>query len=169
MIDSAATYSHIGLPVCPPGTIIVDTQCLGSLISPTLPNKGKPALQFGSEISRFSSDLNGLGDLTSQPAIQVIGRCVHPPTLVDDWHSGFRPALGYWADPRTLRSAASRSMIRVVWPSPCDPEPPSSSYLAAVTDFTEMVSPLAVPVTLACSQASLLSSSSAALSEVSRA
>src|SRR6266436_5740856 len=29
------------------------------------------------------------------------------------------------ADPRTLRSAASRSMIRVVWPSPCDPEPPS--------------------------------------------
>src|SRR6266404_654688 len=44
-----------------------------------------------------------------------------------------------------------------------------SSYLAAVTDVTEMVSPLAVPVTLACSQASLLSSSSAALSEVSRA
>src|ERR1019366_9488223 len=42
------------------------------------------------------------------------------------------------------------------------------SFLAAVTDFTEMVSPFAVPVTLACSQASLLSSSSAALSEVSR-
>jgi hypothetical protein len=36
------------------------------------------------------------------------------------------------------------------------------SYFAAVTDFTEMVSPLAVPVTLASSQASLLSSSSAA-------
>jgi hypothetical protein len=36
------------------------------------------------------------------------------------------------------------------------------SYLAAVTDFTEMVSPLAVPVTLACSQASLLRLSSAA-------
>src|ERR1035438_908866 len=32
------------------------------------------------------------------------------------------------------------------------------SYLAAVTDFTEMVSPLAVPVTLASSQASLLRS-----------
>jgi len=41
--------------------------------------------------------------------------------------------------------------------------PFSGSYLAAeVTDFTAMVSPLAVPVTLACSQASLLSSSSAA-------
>jgi hypothetical protein len=36
------------------------------------------------------------------------------------------------------------------------------SYLAAVTDFTEMVSPLAVPVTLASSQASLLRLSSAA-------
>ncbi len=36
-------------------------------------------------------------------------------------------------------------------------------YLAAeLTDFTEMVSPLAVPVTLACSQASLFSSSNAA-------
>ena len=42
-------------------------------------------------------------------------------------------------------------------------EPPSpGSYLAAVTDFTEMVSPLAVPVTLASSQASLLRLSSAA-------
>jgi hypothetical protein len=36
------------------------------------------------------------------------------------------------------------------------------SYLAAVTDFTEIVSPVAVPVTLASSQASLLSVSSAA-------
>ena len=35
------------------------------------------------------------------------------------------------------------------------------SYLAALTDFTEMVSPLAVPVTLASSQASLLRLSSA--------
>jgi len=33
------------------------------------------------------------------------------------------------------------------------------SYLAAATDFTEIVSPLTVPVTLACSQASLFSSS----------
>lgn len=32
-------------------------------------------------------------------------------------------------------------------------------YLAGATDFTEMVSPLAVPVTLVSSQASLLSSS----------
>jgi hypothetical protein len=51
------------------------------------------------------------------------------------------------------------------WPvMPGEPErlgePPfPGSYLAAVTDFTEMVSPLAVPVTLASSQASLLSSS----------
>src|SRR5437660_4407917 len=95
MIESAATYSHIGLPVCPPGTIMVDTQCLGSLISPTLPNKGKPALQFGSEISRFSSDLNRLGDLTSQPAIQVIRRCVHAPTIVGNGHPGFGPSLSY--------------------------------------------------------------------------
>ena len=42
------------------------------------------------------------------------------------------------------------------------------SYLAAATDFTEMVSPLAVPVTLACSHDSLLSSSNAALSDVLR-
>jgi hypothetical protein len=42
-------------------------------------------------------------------------------------------------------------------------EPPfPGSYLAAVTDVTEMVSPLAVPVTLASSQASLLRLSSAA-------
>src|ERR1035438_5290761 len=48
-------------------------------------------------------------------------------------------------------------------------EPPfRDSYLAAATDFTEMVSPLAVPVTFACSQASLFSSPSEALSEVSR-
>ena len=45
----------------------------------------------------------------------------------------------------------------------------SAPYLgAAVTDFTEMVSPFAVPVTLACCQASLLSSFSAALSDVLR-
>lgn len=36
------------------------------------------------------------------------------------------------------------------------------AYFAAVTDFTEMVSPLAVPVTVACAQASLLSLSNAA-------
>src|ERR1700682_1904475 len=42
-------------------------------------------------------------------------------------------------------------------------EPPfPGSYLAAVTDVTEMVSPLAVPETLASSQASLLRLSSAA-------
>ena len=46
-------------------------------------------------------------------------------------------------------------------PEDCSQPPFGGSYLAAVTDFTEMVSPLAVPVTLACSQASLLSSSSA--------
>jgi hypothetical protein len=50
-----------------------------------------------------------------------------------------------------------------------DVEPPfPGSYLAAVTVFTEMVSPLAVPVTLASSHASLLSVSSVAWSEVSR-
>jgi len=43
-----------------------------------------------------------------------------------------------------------------------------ASYLAAATDFTAMVSPLAVPVTLARSHASLLSSSNAALSDVLR-
>jgi hypothetical protein len=42
-------------------------------------------------------------------------------------------------------------------------EPPfPGSYLAAVTDFTEMVSPLAVPVTLASSQARLFSLSNVA-------
>jgi hypothetical protein len=45
---------------------------------------------------------------------------------------------------------------------------PSSSYLAAVTDSTEMTSPLAVPLTLASSQASLFSSSRFVLLEVSR-
>ncbi len=47
-------------------------------------------------------------------------------------------------------------------PQDCSQPPFGGSYLAAVTDFTEIVSPLAVPVTFACSQASLLSSSSAA-------
>jgi hypothetical protein len=42
------------------------------------------------------------------------------------------------------------------------------SYLAATTDFTEILSPFAVPVTLASSQASVLSLSSAAWFEVSR-
>jgi hypothetical protein len=41
-------------------------------------------------------------------------------------------------------------------------------YLAAVTDLTEITSPLAVPVTLASSQASLSSSSRLVLFEVSR-
>ena len=58
-----------------------------------------------------------------------------------------------------------RPMLLFLW-SPHDSgsaSPPfSDSYLAAVTDFTEMVSPLAVPVTLASSQASLLRLSSAA-------
>ena len=40
--------------------------------------------------------------------------------------------------------------------------PPSASYLAAETVFTEMVVPSAVPVTLACSQANLLRVSSVA-------
>jgi len=40
--------------------------------------------------------------------------------------------------------------------------PLSATYLVAVTDFTEMVAPSAVPVTLACSQANLLSVSSVA-------
>ena len=39
---------------------------------------------------------------------------------------------------------------------------PSATYLAAVTVFTEMVAPSAVPVTLACSQANLLRVSSVA-------
>jgi len=41
-------------------------------------------------------------------------------------------------------------------------QPSPVSYLTAATDFTEMVSPLAVPVTVACSQANLLSSSNEA-------
>ena len=41
-------------------------------------------------------------------------------------------------------------------------QPSPVSYLAAATDFTEMVSPSAVPVTVACSQANLLSSSNEA-------
>ena len=52
-------------------------------------------------------------------------------------------------------------------PQDCLQPPILSFYLtAAVTDFTEMVSPLAVPVTFACSQASLWSSSRVALSDV---
>src|ERR1035438_3787575 len=34
------------------------------------------------------------------------------------------------ADPRSPRSSPSRLMIRVVWPSPCDPEPPSLLLLS---------------------------------------
>jgi hypothetical protein len=63
------------------------------------------------------------------------------------------------------RSASARRMLLFLWsPHGCGfASPPSpGSYLAAGTDFTEMVSPLVVPVTLACSQASLLRLSSAA-------
>ena len=77
--------------------------------------------------------------------------------------------------PLASRSASARPMLLFLW-SPRTwqrvrfdatvyqtLEPPfPGSYLAAVTDFTEMVSPLAVPVTLASSQASLLRLSSAA-------
>lgn len=63
------------------------------------------------------------------------------------------------------RFASDRPMLLFLW-SPHDSGPASppfsDSYFAAVTDFTEMVSPLAVPVTLASSQASLLRLSSAA-------
>ena len=62
------------------------------------------------------------------------------------------------------RLGLDRSQTQVAngWLSAAGSHPSPSSYLAAVTDFTEIVSPVAVPVTLASSQASLLSESSAA-------
>jgi len=48
--------------------------------------------------------------------------------------------------------------IRLVYTHPPSP----TSYLVAVTAFTEIVSPLAVPVTLASSQANLFSSADTA-------
>jgi hypothetical protein len=62
------------------------------------------------------------------------------------------------------RSASARQMFLFLWSphgSGFASPPFPGSYLAAVTDFTEIVSPLAVPVTLASSQASLLRLSSA--------
>jgi hypothetical protein len=40
-------------------------------------------------ISGFGSDLDRLGDLTSQPAVQFLRRSLHPPTLVGNWHPEF--------------------------------------------------------------------------------
>ena len=74
-------------------------------------------------------------------------------------------ALRHYDSFAANRFASDRPMLLFLW-SPHDSgsasSPFSDSYLAAVTDFTEMVSPLAVPVTLASSQASLLRLSSAA-------
>ena len=74
-------------------------------------------------------------------------------------------ALRHYDSFAANRFASDRPMLLFLW-SPHDSgsaSPPfSDSYLAAVTDFTEMLSPLAVPVTLASSQASLLRLSSAA-------
>jgi hypothetical protein len=71
-----------------------------------------------------------------------------------------RPTKFFVAD-----DASARPMRLFLWAPHASgfASPPfPGSYLAAVTDFTEMVSPLAVPVTLASSQASLLRLSSAA-------
>lgn len=63
---------------------------------------------------------------------------------------------------RTVRRPILSCSLRKGGPTTC-PRPHKGRapayILAAVTDFTMIVSPLAVPVTLACSQANLLSSS----------
>jgi hypothetical protein len=56
-------------------------------------------------------------------------------------------------------SADDREGKRSAW---LGADTPFSPYLGAVTDSTEIVSPLAVPVTLACCQASLFSSADTA-------
>jgi hypothetical protein len=61
-----------------------------------LSDERKSALQFGSKVGRLSSDLNRLASgFASKPVIQVIRRCLHPPTLVGDWRSRLCLALGY--------------------------------------------------------------------------
>jgi hypothetical protein len=48
------------------------------------PSKRKSALQFGSQVIRFGTDLDGLGDLTFQPAVPFFRRTMHAPTNVGD-------------------------------------------------------------------------------------
>src|SRR5438128_3753970 len=56
----------------------------------------KTAPEISSQIGRLGRDLDGLASgFTSQPAIQVIRRSMHAPTLMRDWHSRLRPALLY--------------------------------------------------------------------------
>jgi hypothetical protein len=77
---------------------------------------------------------------------------VYPPAPARCCSSSGRRTIRTWQ-----RVRFDATLLHLTW------EPPfPGSYLAAVTDFTEMVSPLAVPVTLASSQASLLRLSSAA-------
>jgi hypothetical protein len=60
-----------------------------------LSDKQKPALQFGSEISRFGSDLSGLpSGFASKPAIQFLRQCVHPQTLGGWLASWILPSVG---------------------------------------------------------------------------
>ena len=64
---------------------------------------------------------------------------------------------------RCIQISCHQSRLRNTWARETLPSaPPSATYWAAVTFFTEMVVPSTVPVTLACSQASLLSVSSVA-------
>ena len=77
------------------------------------------AIWTGSETSRPSQQFSSSGEACTRRPSWVTGirilPIVEPPML---------------ADPRRRRSAAGHSMIRVVWPSPCDPEPPSFLLLS---------------------------------------
>jgi hypothetical protein len=74
-----------------------DLRCfLLPLYLPVLSNKRKSALQFGSEISGLSGDLNGLASrFAPQPARQFFPRSLHAPTIVGNGHPGFGPSLSY--------------------------------------------------------------------------
>ena len=59
-----------------------------------LANIREAAFQFGSEISRFSSDLDRLpSGFAPKPAVQFLGRGIDIPPLAGDWHPRLRPPL----------------------------------------------------------------------------
>jgi hypothetical protein len=102
------------------------------------------------------------------PTSAMAGSAAHPRPEHSAQTGQLLPRRGALHAVRSVLSAVALLLfvyLVIFMKSPVNSEPQMveprfpDSYLAAATDFTEMVSPLAVPVTLACSQASLFSSS----------
>jgi hypothetical protein len=93
--------------------------------------------------------------------VGIYGEVTHRDSCAATRSASALPMLLFLWSARNIRTWLRVCFDATLWHLTLEPPFPGS-YLAAVTDFTEMVSPLAVPVTLASSQASLLRLSSAA-------